>query len=179
MPRFKTISTTLLLCISLLTINCAVAQVKDTSMLYYPNGSLKADTSFKINKIQLENWIALEDSFIKSILSHIEYNRILLDNDVSGKIIISFAIDEKGNPNSFIVENGHNQVRIYETKVFSSDVIKAILLIPFQFSPPNKSVAGNRTNRYYLPVSFVLSDLEIKDVTDGWIRYRPKHIISY
>lgn len=161
------------------SITSAFAQIKDTSKLYYASGVLKADTTIKINKTLLDNWTTLEDTFINSILSRIEYNRILFDNDISGKIVVSFTIDEKGNPNSFNIEKEHTDIRRYETKIFSSAVIKAILLTPFQLSLPFKSVAANKSNRYYLPVSFVISDVEIKDVSNGWIRYCPKLIINY
>lgn len=93
-----------LLILMVIVVTKGVSQEMPKSKLYDNKNRLIADTAFKITKKQLVKWTSIEDTLSKAVLYRLRYPSFCFESEISGQLIFSFTIDEKGQFNDFRIE---------------------------------------------------------------------------
>lgn len=115
-----------------------------STSLYNNNGTLKADSHFRINKTALKKAAEIEEQLIPFICRRIRYPAVALENGLSGNLIVKFSTKK---------ELVKYEVITYTDSVFK-DAILSFLKLQAQ-SDLYKILGGSRVT-FYLPVAFVL-----------------------
>lgn len=63
------------------------------SKFYDSTGKLLADPELSIGEVELENWMEVEDRALELISTTFKYPEVAIENNISGKMILSFQID--------------------------------------------------------------------------------------
>ncbi|MEI6851374.1 MAG: hypothetical protein WCL06_00970 [Bacteroidota bacterium] len=169
MKRFIIIAT-----VEFLLTFSAIGQTASISNLYYDDGRLIADTSFRISPQQLKKWTAVEDTLTKNILEKLSYPIVAKENNVFGKVIVSFTIDLTGRFNDFYLEKYYNIKSADTGNLFINRFMKssfyAIGCYSGIFATKGFKSDKDILEKYYLPINFLLNpNNTYRQIKFGWL----------
>ena len=146
--------------------------------MYNSKGQVIADTTFIITKEQLNKWINVEDSLTKMILSKLRYPDMLLENGMSGQIIISFSVDKNGMFNDFRLEKYLSELSkdklMIDIKFFTENAFGSTLFYSGDFAKQG-FIADKKIEKFYIPFKFdTIDDHDIREVRKGWLTFLRK-----
>jgi hypothetical protein len=130
--------------ILLLLIGCAFKAQSQSTNLYNADGTLKADSHFRINKTALKKTAEIEEQLIPFIYRRMRYPAGARENWLSGNLIVKFSAKK---------ELVKYEVMTYTNSVFR-DAILSFLKLQSQ-SNLFKMLGGGKVT-FYLPIAFVL-----------------------
>jgi hypothetical protein len=166
---------TILILVYILTFSLR-GQTIQTSKLFDSNGRLYVDTTLKISKEQLTRWISIEDTLTKKILIRLHYPQILLENEITGKLIISFTVDIYGVFNDFRIEKYYSLMSKdkleMDIKMFAETCFGSTVYFSGDFIKLGFKSDKNEKERYYLPFEFkIISDKTRKTIKNSYLTF--------
>ncbi len=150
------------------------SQTVSTSKLFDIKRQLIADSNVRLTKKQFNKWLLIEDTLTKLILDKLYYPQVEEESGESGKIIISFSLDENGGFSNFKLMNYSfisNDSTYYSVTSFKKSAIFATKTYSAIFSQKGFKTEKKKVETYYLPIRFYLGTKVEKSIKDGWLTF--------
>jgi hypothetical protein len=116
------------------------------------------------------------------ILLKLRYPDMLLENGMSGQIIISFSVDTNGMFNDFRLEEYHSEFSkdklMVDIKFFTENAFGSTLYYSGNFANQGFK-ADKKIEKFYIPYKFETVDChDIREVKNGWLTFLKKKYIE-
>ncbi|MBK0404174.1 hypothetical protein I5M27_14355 [Adhaeribacter sp. BT258] len=132
--------------------NIAMSQKHEWSALYSNNGTLRADSSFKISDSQFQVWQRIEGNVCTLISSNLMYPSIAERNGVEGNVIIAFNY-KKGVLDHIRIVRGEFDF-FNQSGLESMQKASAYILREFKYW--QNKMRDNFDGTYYVAIDFSL-----------------------